>query len=92
MVQDPNMLFVVIRTKTAAASQKALEVSLGVTRYRLFATTSHMRSEADQALVRFRHREGRGDLHQYVVEEDPVRAPKPAPPTKGPKVINLDDR
>lgn len=30
------MLFIVIRTRTAAASQKALEVSLGVTRYVCF--------------------------------------------------------
>nr|XP_018267047.1 uncharacterized protein I303_01030 [Kwoniella dejecticola CBS 10117]OBR89205.1 hypothetical protein I303_01030 [Kwoniella dejecticola CBS 10117] len=31
---DPHVLFVVIRTKTAQASQCALEVSLGVTRFR----------------------------------------------------------
>jgi hypothetical protein len=30
-----------------------------------------------------------GDLHQYVVEEDPVRQPKL--PQNGRKVINLDD-
>ena len=42
---------------------------------------------------RFRHREGMGDLHQYVIEEDPIRAPKPTPVVhRGPKVINLDDR
>jgi len=36
-----------------------------------------------------------GDLHQYVIEEDPVRV-KPSPPSapaqKGPRLINLDDR
>jgi hypothetical protein len=43
--------------------------------------------------VRYRHREGLGDLHQYVIEEDPVRAkPVIQQPQKGPKVINLDDR
>jgi hypothetical protein len=43
--------------------------------------------------VRYRHREGLGDLHQYVIEEDPVRAkPVIQQPSKGPKVINLDDR
>jgi hypothetical protein len=41
--------------------------------------------------LRYRHREGLGDLHQYVIEEDPVRA-KPITQQKGPKVINLDDR
>jgi hypothetical protein len=35
-----------------------------------------------------------GDLHQYVIEEDPIRAakPTPLPAQKGPRVINLDDR
>ena len=35
-----------------------------------------------------------GDLHQYVIEEDPVRVKIAAPiaPQKGPRVINLDDR
>jgi hypothetical protein len=43
--------------------------------------------------LRYRHREGLGDLHQYVIEEDPVRAkPVIQQPSKGPKVINLDDR
>jgi hypothetical protein len=43
--------------------------------------------------MRYRHREGLGDLHQYVIEEDPVRAkPVIQQPSKGPKVINLDDR
>jgi len=43
--------------------------------------------------LRYRHREGLGDLHQYVIEEDPVRAkPVAQQPQKGPKVINLDDR
>ena len=81
------MLFLVIRTKTAAASQRALEVSLGVTRL----VTAHLyRNDTD---VRYRHREGLGDLHQYVIEEDPVRAkPVMQQPQKGPKVINLDDR
>jgi hypothetical protein len=43
--------------------------------------------------LRYRHREGLGDLHQYVIEEDPVRVkPVIQQPQKGPKVINLDDR
>ena len=81
------MLFLVIRTKTAAASQRALEVSLGVTRL----VRAHLyRNDTD---IRYRHREGLGDLHQYVIEEDPVRAkPVIQQPSKGPKVINLDDR
>ncbi|ORY33706.1 hypothetical protein BCR39DRAFT_518688 [Naematelia encephala] len=68
LLEDPNVLFIVIRTKTAQASQRALEVSLGVTRYR--------------------HREGLGDLHQYVIEEENI---KPLPDRPGPKVIKLDD-
>ncbi|EIW72585.1 hypothetical protein TREMEDRAFT_58756 [Tremella mesenterica DSM 1558] len=34
LLQDPNMLFIVLRTRKAEAAQKALEVSLGVTRFR----------------------------------------------------------
>ncbi|WVW82428.1 hypothetical protein I302_104438 [Kwoniella bestiolae CBS 10118] len=34
LFQDPHVLFVVIRTKTAEAAQRALEVSLGVKRFR----------------------------------------------------------
>ncbi|WRT64252.1 uncharacterized protein IL334_001183 [Kwoniella shivajii] len=34
LLEDPHVLFIVIRTKTAEAAQRALEVSLGVTRYR----------------------------------------------------------
>ncbi|GFZ43645.1 hypothetical protein JCM24511_01365 [Saitozyma sp. JCM 24511] len=69
---DPNILFIVIRSKNSAAAQRALEVSLGVTR--------------------FRHREGMGDLHQYVCEEDELEPAKTAQPaTKGPRVIKLDD-
>jgi hypothetical protein len=45
----------------------------------------------DGAEGRYRHREGMGDLHQYVIEEDPIRV-KPVVEPKGPKVINLDDR
>jgi len=66
----------VIRTRTAQSTQRALEVSLGVTR--------------------FRHREGLGDLHQYVVEQED-EPPIPIPSAKvngsrtGPKVIKLDD-
>lgn len=31
-VQDPSVLFIVVRTRNAAATQRALDVSLGVTR------------------------------------------------------------
>ncbi|CAD6568844.1 MAG: hypothetical protein TREMPRED_004793 [Tremellales sp. Tagirdzhanova-0007] len=34
LLEDPNMLFIVVRSKTAEASQLALQVSLGVTRFR----------------------------------------------------------
>ncbi|WWD17771.1 hypothetical protein CI109_102212 [Kwoniella shandongensis] len=34
LLEDPNILFIVIRTRTAEATQRALEVSLGVTRFR----------------------------------------------------------
>ena len=37
---------------------------------------------------RFRHREQMGDLHQYVIEEEPPPVP---PKDKGPKVIKLDN-
>jgi hypothetical protein len=80
-VQDTAVLFIVIRTRTASATQRALEVSLGVTR--------------------FRHREGLGDLHQYVVEQEdepPIPIPKingngsgSTNGRTGPKVIKLDD-
>jgi len=33
-----------------------------------------------------------GDLHQYVIEEDPVRVKPVVVEPKGPRVINLDDR
>ncbi|WOO85233.1 uncharacterized protein LOC62_06G008733 [Vanrija pseudolonga] len=69
LLQDPNVLFIIIRSKKAAAAQRALQVALDV--------------------KRFRHREGLGDLHQYVVEEED---PHPLPPVpKPPRVINLDD-
>ncbi|RSH92781.1 hypothetical protein EHS25_008227 [Saitozyma podzolica] len=72
LLEDPNILFIVIRSKNSAAAQRALEVSLGVTR--------------------FRHREGMGDLHQYVCEEDELEPAKTAQPaTRGPRVIKLDD-
>ena len=51
---------------------------------------SHMAQDTD---LRYRHREGLGDLHQYVIEEDPIRVkPVMQQSQKGPKVINLDDR
>ncbi|WWC86372.1 uncharacterized protein L201_001248 [Kwoniella dendrophila CBS 6074] len=34
LLQDPHVLFIVIKTKTANAAQRALEVSLGITRFR----------------------------------------------------------
>ncbi|KAL7424770.1 hypothetical protein Q5752_000454 [Cryptotrichosporon argae] len=34
LLEDPNVLFIVIRTKTSSAAHRALEVSLGVTRFR----------------------------------------------------------
>lgn len=36
LLEDPNVLFIIIRTKNAKAAQRALEVVLGVTRYVLF--------------------------------------------------------
>ena len=48
-------------------------------------------------VTRFRHRESMGDLHQYVIEEEPFK-PSKAPAgagsswsRQGPPVINLDD-
>lgn len=64
LLEDPSILFIIIRTKDARAAQRALQVVLGVNR--------------------FRHRGGKPDLHQYVLEEE-------APETKGPRVIKLDD-
>lgn len=40
---------------------------------------------------RFRHREGLGDLHQYVIGEDDTQPPTGSKEAKGPKVISLDD-
>lgn len=66
----------VIRTRNPGAVQRALEVSLGVTR--------------------FRHREGLGEIKQYVVDEEST-PPSTAGPVAsgsskpGPKVISLDD-
>lgn len=57
--------------------------------------TQKTRAHAHAHDHRFRHREGMGDLHQYVIEEDPTRSSKPNPtptPQRGPRVINLDDR
>ncbi|KAK8866030.1 hypothetical protein IAR55_001181 [Kwoniella newhampshirensis] len=34
LLEEPNILFIVIRTRTAEATQRALEVSLGITRFR----------------------------------------------------------
>ncbi|KAK1926542.1 hypothetical protein DB88DRAFT_482226 [Papiliotrema laurentii] len=72
LLEDPQTLFIVVRTRNPEAAQRALEVSLGVTR--------------------FRHRENMGDLHQYVIEEEPFKPPSPRPTSRpGPPVINLDD-
>ncbi|KAK4683401.1 hypothetical protein P7C73_g6872, partial [Tremellales sp. Uapishka_1] len=34
LLEDPHVLFIVIRTRTALATQRALEIKLGVTRFR----------------------------------------------------------
>lgn len=94
MIQDPSVLFVVIRTRNASATQRALEVSLGVKRFveqSLNSLTGFHRSCSS----RFRHREGMGDLNQYVIEEDPFKAPSAASSAAGsrpaPPIIKLDD-
>lgn len=38
---------------------------------------------------RYRHREGLGDLHQYVTDEE--ASPPPSKDRPGPRVIKLDD-
>lgn len=44
------MLFIVIRTKSASDSQKALEVSLGVTRFVQFTISSRWNMISDRTL------------------------------------------
>ncbi|WVQ85240.1 hypothetical protein IAT38_007405 [Cryptococcus sp. DSM 104549] len=75
LLEDPNILFIVIRTRTAAASQRALEVSLGVTRFRHREGMSDLKQYVVEE----------EDLPK------PVLSPSSSGSRPGPRVIKLDD-